>query len=44
MHVIEQQHDKTNKMAYASTEDTDQPGDPASLIRVFDVRSMGSQV
>ena len=34
--------DKTNKMAYAPSEDSDQPGHPLSLIRVFAVRSMGS--
>ena len=31
-------HDKTNKMACASSEDLDQPGHPPSLIRVFAVR------
>ena len=31
-------HDKTNKMACASSEDSDQPGEPHSLIRVFAVR------
>ena len=35
-------HDKTNKIACAPSEDTDQPGHPSSLIRVFAVRSMGS--
>ena len=30
-------YDKTNKMACASTEDSDQPGHPPSLIRVFAV-------
>ena len=34
--------DKTNKMACAPSEDSDQPGHPPSLIRVFAVRSMGS--
>ena len=34
----ELQHDKTNKMICAPTEDSDQPGHPASLIRVFAVR------
>ena len=29
---------KTNKMACASSEDSDQPGHPPSLIRVFAVR------
>ena len=31
-------HDKTNKMACAPSEDSDQPGHPPSLIRVFAVR------
>ena len=35
-------HDKTNKMAFAPSEDSDQPGHPPNLIRVFTVRSMGS--
>ena len=30
--------DKTNKMACAPSEDSDQPGHPPSLIRVFAVR------
>ena len=30
-------HDKTNKMACASSKDSDQPGPPPSLIRVFPV-------
>ena len=34
-------HDKTNKMARAPSEDSDQPGHLPSLIRVFAVRSMG---
>ena len=34
-------HDKTNKMT-APSEDSDQPGHPPSLIRVFAVRSMGN--
>ena len=38
----EQPHDKTNKMTRAPSEDSDQPGHPPSLIRVFTVRSMGS--
>ena len=33
---------KINKMACAPTEDSDQPGHPPSLIRVFAVRSVGS--
>ena len=35
---IEPAHDKTNKMACAPIEDSDQPGHPPSLIRVFAVR------
>ena len=31
-------HDKTNKMACAPNEDSDQAGHPPSLIRVFAVR------
>ena len=31
-------HDKTNKMACGPSEDSDQPGHPPSLIRVFTVR------
>ena len=34
----EPRHDKTNKMAYAPSENSDQPGHPPSLIRVFAVR------
>ena len=34
--------DKTNKVASAPSEDSDQPGHPPSLIGVFTVRSMGS--
>ena len=40
--LYEPSHDKTNKMAYASTEDSDQPGHPPSLISVFVVSLMGS--
>ena len=36
--VNEPQHDKTNKMACAPSEDSDQPGHPPSLTRVFAVR------
>ena len=36
--IIEPHHDKTNKMACAPSEDSDQPGHPPSLIRVFAVR------
>ena len=32
-------HDKTNKMACAPIEDSDQPGHPPSLIRVFSART-----
>ena len=35
---IEPPHDKTNKMACAPSVDSDQPGHPPSLIRVFVVR------
>ena len=35
-------HNKTNKMAYASSKDSDQPGHLPSLIRVFAVCSVGS--
>ena len=33
---------KTNKMTCATSEDSDQPGQPPCLIRVFTVRLMGS--
>ena len=36
--IIEPHRDKTNKMARAPSEDSDQPGHPPSLIRVFVVR------
>ena len=36
--TFEPPHHKTNKMAYAPSEDSDQPGHPPSLIRVFTVR------
>ena len=39
---FEPPHDKTNKMTFVHSEDSDQPGHPPSLIRVFVVRSMGS--
>ena len=42
---FEPPHDKTNKVACAPSEDSDQPGHllyPPSLIRVFAVRFMGS--
>ena len=35
---MEPPHDKTNKMACAPIEDSDQPGHPPSLIRVVTVR------
>ena len=35
---VEPPHDKINKMACAPSEDSDQPGQPPSLIRVFAVR------
>ena len=38
MFTNESPHDKTNKMAWAPSEDSDQPGHPPSLIRVFAVR------
>ena len=33
--IIEPKHDKTNKMTCAPSEDSNQPGHPPSLIRVF---------
>ena len=36
--ITREPHDKTNKMTYASSEDSVQPGYPPSQIRVFDVR------
>ena len=36
--------DKTNKMACATSEDSDQPGHPPSLIRVFAVRMKKASV
>ena len=41
--TYEPHRDKTNKMACAPSEDSDQPGHPPSLIRIFAVRLMGSQ-
>ena len=35
--INEPRHDKTNKVACAPSEDSDQPGHPPSLIRVFAV-------
>ena len=37
-YVYERWHDKTNKVVYAPSWDSDQPGHPPSLIRVFAVR------
>ena len=37
--IFEPPHDKTNKIARAPSEDSDQPGHPPSLIRVFAVRT-----
>ena len=39
---FESSHDKTNKMTFVPSEDSDQPEHPPSLISVFAVRSMGS--
>ena len=39
---FEPPHDKTNKMTFVPSEDSDQPGHPPSLIRVFGLRSMGT--
>ena len=36
--TFESPHDKTNKMTCAPSEDSDHPGHPTSLIRVFAVR------
>ena len=38
--IYEPPHDKTNKMICAPSGDSDQPGHPPSLIRVFAVRSV----
>ena len=35
---VESEHDEINKMTRAPSEDSDQPGHPPSLIRVFAVR------
>ena len=40
--TYEPHRDKTKKMACAPSEDSDQPGHPPSLIRVFAVRLLGS--
>ena len=39
---FEPPHDKTNKMTFVHSENSDQPGHLPSLIRVFAVRSVGS--
>ena len=39
---FEPPHEKTNKMTFVPSEDSDQPGHLPSLIRVFAVRSLGS--
>ena len=39
---FEPPHDKTNKMTFVPSEDSDQPGHLPSLIRVFAVHSMVS--
>ena len=39
---FEPPHDKTNKMTFVPSEDSNQPGHPPSLIRVFAVHLMGS--
>ena len=36
--IFKPQHDKTNKMTSAPSEDLDKPGHPPSLIRDFAVR------
>ena len=36
--IFEPQHDKTNKITCSPSEDSNQPGHPPSLIRVFSVR------
>ena len=38
MQLLEPPHDKTNKMACAASDDSDQPGHPPSLHRVVTVR------
>ena len=40
--LIEPQHDKSNKMTCAASDDSDQPGPQPSLIRAFAVRMLGS--
>ena len=43
IYLYEPQHDKTNKMTWAPSEDSDQPGHPPGLIRAFTVHSKNSQ-
>ena len=38
VHIHEPQHDKINKLTFAPSDDSDQPGHPLSLTRVFAVR------
>ena len=40
---FEPPRDKTNKLICVPSEDSDQPGHPSSLIRVFAVHSVGSK-
>ena len=40
--LFEPEHDKTNNLTGAPSKDSDQPGHPPSLIRVFSVHFMGS--
>ena len=40
--TFEPQQDETSKMTCAPSEDSDQPGHPPSLIRVFAVHFLGS--
>ena len=42
LNLNEPPHNKTSNVACAPSEDSDQPGNPPSLIRVFAVRLMGS--
>ena len=42
VYTNEPRHDKIKKNECAPSEDSDQPGHPPSLIRVFAVRSVGS--
>ena len=43
-HTFEPHRDKINKMVCVPSEDSDQPGHPPSLVRVFTVRLIDSQV